>query len=191
MPGEYLPDDLKGLWKELASNPVEVSPEDLRREAGKLRNFVRLRNAFVVGVCCFIIVAYCVFAYRSPTTLERIGAVLSIAGAANVIVQFLRRRSRKMPESGAIESIHFYRTELERHRDFHRGKGIISWLLPLLPGPILFNVAFAVDRPMFAPIVELQMAGFLVIAALVVPVNLWFARKYQRRIDALDASHKQ
>jgi hypothetical protein len=141
-------------------------------------------------VCCFIIVAYSVFAYLSPTALERIGAVLSIAGAANVIVQFLKRASRKMPDAGAIESIRFYRAELERHRDFHRGKGIISWLLPFLPGPILFNVAFAVDRPMFARIIELQMAGFLVIAALAVPANLWFARKYQRRIDALDASHK-
>lgn len=191
MAGDYLPDDLKGLWRELASNPVEVSPDKLRRDARRLRNFVRLRNTFVVGVCCFIIVAYSVFAYRSPTTLERIGALLAIAGAANVIVQFLRRTSRKLPEAGAIESIHFYRAELERHRDFHRGRGIASWLLPLLPGPILFNIAFAVDRPMFAPIVELQMAGFLVIAALVVPVNLWFARKYQRRIDALDASHQQ
>ena len=191
MPSDYLPDDLKGLWRELASNPREVSPEELRREARKLRNFVRLRNSFVVGVCCFIIAAYSVFAYRSPTALERIGALLSIAGAANVIVQFLRRTSRKMPDAGAIESIRFYRAELERHRDFHRGKGIRSWLLPMLPGPILFNVAFALDRPMFAAIVALQMAGFLMIAALAVPVNLWFARKYQHRIDALDASHKQ
>ena len=32
------------------------------------------------------------------------------------------------------------------------------------------------------------MVTFLVIAAVVVPLNLRMARKYQRRIDALDAA---
>lgn len=64
--------------------------------------------------------------------------------------------------------IRFYRAELERQRDFHRGKGVLSWLLPVLPGPILFNLGFALDRPKFAPLVALQMAGFLILAAIVV-----------------------
>jgi hypothetical protein len=191
MKSDYLPDDLKRLWKELESNPVEVSPDQLRSEARRLRSGVRLRNSFVVGVCCFIIAAYAFFTVRSHTTLERIGSVLSIAGAANVIVQFLKRPSRNMPEFGAIESIRFYRAELERHRDFHRGKGIMAWLLPVLPGPILFNVGFALDRPMLAPIIKLQMAVFLMCAAIVVPLNLRMVRKYQRRIDALDAAQRQ
>jgi hypothetical protein len=191
MRSDYLPDDLKKLWKELASNPVQVSADDLRRESRKLRTGLGFRNWFVVGVCCIIIAAYGLFFFFSKTPLERIGSVLSIAGAANVIVQFLKRPARTMPDSGAIESISFYRAELERHRDFHRGKGISSWLLPLLPGPIIFNVAFALDCPIFAPIVTLQMAAFLMIAAIVVPLNLRMARKYQRRIDALDASQRQ
>jgi hypothetical protein len=185
MRSDYLPDDLKRLWQELASNPVQVSPDDLRREAGRLRGGVRLRNSFVVAVCCLIIAAYSLFTIRSRTALERVGAVLSIAGAANMIVQFLKRPGRTIPDFGAIESISFYRAELERHRDFHRGKGIRSWLLPLLPGPIIFNLAFALDRPMFAPIVALQMAVFLIAAAIVFPLNLRMARKYQRRLDAL------
>jgi hypothetical protein len=190
MRSDYLPDDLKKLWKELALNPVQVSADDLRRESGKLRTRLGLRNWFVAGVCCVIIAAYGLFFFVSKTALERIGSVLSIAGAANVIVQFLRRPARTMPESGAIESIRFYRAELERQRDFHRGRGIGSWLLPGLPGPIIFNVAFALDRPIFAPIVELQMAVLAMAAAIVVPLNLAMARKYQRRIDALDASQR-
>jgi hypothetical protein len=190
MRSDYLPDDLKKLWKELALNPVQVSADDLRRESRKLRSGLGVRNWFVVGVCCIIIAAYGLFFFLSKTALERIGSALSIAGAANVIVQFLRRPARTMPDSGAIESIRFYRAELERHRDFHRGRGIGSWLLPVLPGPIIFNAAFALDRPIFAPIVELQMAVFLMIAAIVVPLNLAMARKYQHRIDALDASQR-
>ena len=191
MRSDYLPDDLKRLWKELASNPVRISPDDLRREARKLWAGVRLRNWFVVGVCCIIIAAYGVFFFASKTALERIGSVLSIAGAANVIVQFLKRPARTMPDFAAIECIRFYRAELQRQRDFHRGRGVGSWLLPLLPGPIIFNVAFALDRPMFAPLVKLQMACFLMAAAIVVPLNLRLARKYQRRLDALDAAQNQ
>jgi len=187
MRSDYLPDDLRRLWQELALNPVQVSADDLRREASKLRARLSLRNWFVAGVCCVIIAAYGFFFFRSKTALERIGSALSIAGAANVIVQFLKRPARTMPSASAMESIRFYRAELERHRDFHRGKGIASWLLPGLPGPIIFNIAFALDRPIFAPIVGLQLAAFLMIAALVVPLNLRMARKYQRRIDALDA----
>jgi hypothetical protein len=188
MRSDYLPDDLKKLWKELASNPVQVSADDLRNESRRLRTGLRFRNWFVVGICCIIITAYSLFLFRSNTALERIGSVLSIAGTANVIVQFLKRPARTMPDSGAVESIRFYRAELERHRDFHRGKGIHSWLLPFLPGPMIFNIAFALDRPIFAPIVALQMAAFLMIAAIIVPLNLRMARKYQQRIDALDAS---
>ncbi len=188
MRSDYLPSDLKQLWKELASNPVQVSPDDLRRETRKLRSGVLLRNWFATAVCCFAIAAYGMFAFRSTTNLERIGAVLAIAGGINVIVQYLRRPVRSMPEFGANESIRFYRAELERHRDFHRIRGIGAWLLPLLPGPILFNVAFAVDHPKFASIIELQMLVFLMLAALVFPLNLRMARRYQRRLDALNAS---
>jgi Flp pilus assembly protein TadB len=190
MRSDYLPEELSRLWRELASNPVPVSPDDLQREARRLRNRVRLRNSFVVGVCCFIVAVYGFFFVASKTALERIGSALAIAGAANMAVQFLRRPGRSMPDSGAIECSRFYRGELERHRDFHRGKGVGSWLLAFLPGPIVFNVAFALGRPMFAPLVELQIALMVMAVAILVPLNLRLARRYQRRIDALDASRK-
>jgi hypothetical protein len=188
MRSDYLPDDLKTLWQELATNPVQISPVELRREARRLGSGVRLRNSFVVVVCSLIITAYTFFAFRSSTAFERIGAILSVAGTINVIVQYLKRPSTTLTELGTTESIRFYRAQLERHRDFHRGKGICAWLLPVLPGPIIFNVAFAIDRPVFAPIVAFQMAIFLLAAIVVFPLNLRMARKYQRRIDALDFS---
>jgi hypothetical protein len=191
MRSDYLPEDLKKIWKELASNPVQVSADDLRRESRKLRTGLRLRNWVVVGVSCIVIAVYSLFFFRSGTALERIGSLLSIVGTANVIVQFSRRPARTMPDSSAIESISFYRAELERQRDFHRGKGIVSWLLPFLPGPIVFNIGFALDRPIFAPIVGMQMAVFLMASAIVVPLNLRLARKYQRRIDVLNAFGRQ
>ena len=44
---------------------------------------------------------------------------------------------------------------------------------------------------MLAPIIELQMAVFVMAAAIVMPLNLRMAAKYQRRIDALEASHRE
>ena len=188
---DYLPGDLNRLWQELASNPVRVSPDDLRREVRKLRSRVRLRNSFISGVCCFIIAAYCVFLFHSTTAMERIGSAVSIVGTTFVAIQCLRRPARLIPDSGAIECIRFYRDELERQRDLHRGKGVLSWLLPFLPGPILFNAAVAMDSTMLAPLLWLQTVVFLTIATIVVALNLRLARKYQRRLDALDASQRQ
>lgn len=185
---DYLPGDLNRLWQELASDPVRVSADDLRREAQKLRSRVRLRNSFICGVCCFIIAVYCVFLFHSITAWERIGSALSIAGTAFVAIRFLRRPARRIP---AIECVSFYRAELERQRDLHRGKGVLSWLLPFLPGPILFNAAVALDSPMLAPLLWLQMGVFLMIAIIVVALNVRLARKYGSRLDALDASQRQ
>ena len=183
----YLPDDLKRLWQELAANPRQVSADELRREAARLRSVVLLRNCFVTAVCCFVVAAYAFFFWRATTALERIGSALSIVGVPLAVAQFLRRPARTIPVGSTMESVSFYRTQLERQRDFHRLKGVFSWLLPVLPGPILFNLGFALDRPKFAPLVELQMAGFLIISVIVVALNLRMARRFQRRLDALDA----
>jgi hypothetical protein len=183
----YLPDDLKRLWQELAASPRQVSAEDLRREAAKLRRLVLVRNCFVTAVCCFVVGAYGFFFLRATTVLERIGSAASIVGIPLAVMQFLKRPARSIPVADALESTRFYRAELERQRDFHRVTGVFSWLLPVLPGPILFNLGFALDRPKFAPLVELQMAGFLIISVIVVVLNLRMARRFQGRLDALDA----
>lgn len=184
MRSDYLPSDLTVLWKELAANPRAISADELKREARKLGGVVGLRNWFVTMVGSLAAAAYAFFLMRSKTALERAGAAMSIAGVAFVIYRFLSRPMRRLPQSAAVECTRFYRAELERQRDFHRR--VLAWLLPMLPGPILFNVAFAIDRPMFAALVELQLVGMLMIAAIVVPLNLRMARKIQRRIDALD-----
>jgi len=174
MRSDYLPDDLKTLWKDLATNPVPVSADDLRRESRKLRGGVGLRNWFASGVSFFVVVAYSVYFFVFKTALERIGSALAIAGAINVIVQFLRRPARPMPDAVAIECIRFYRSVLESQRDFHLGKGVFSALLPILPGPIIWAIGFALCVRYLHRFIKLEMVAFL-----------------QRRIDALDASQRQ
>ncbi len=191
MRSDYLPNDLKRVWKELEANPAPPTPEDLRREAGRLRGGVRFRNWFAAGVASFVAVGYFMFLLVFKTPLERVGAVLAIAGAVNVIYQFLKRPARAVPDLGATDSIHFYRSELERQRDFHRGKGVFSWLLPILPGPLIWNIGFAIAHPFVALFVKVELTAFLLIAAVVVPLNLRMARRIQRRIDALEPSQNR
>ena len=61
-----------------------------------------LRNFFVSGVCSFIMAAYGFFFFRSTTALERVGSLVSIAGAALAIFQFLRRPVRDIANCGGL-----------------------------------------------------------------------------------------
>ena len=104
-----------------------------------------------------VLAAYGIYFFVLKTALEQIGSALAMAGGINA----------------AIACIRFYRSELERLRDFHLGKGIFSWLLPL-PGPIVWAIGFALCVRYLHRFIKLEMVAFL-----------------QRRIDALDASQRQ
>src|SRR5260370_27167279 len=95
-----------------------------------------------------------------------------------------------MPDMGETDCMSFYRAELERQRDFHRGRWFWSRLLIFLPGPLVFCVGFAQAYPGLALYIWLEFATLLILAPIAVLLNLGLARKYQRRIDALDASLK-
>jgi hypothetical protein len=90
-----------------------------------------------------------------------------------------------------MDCIRFYRRELERQRDFHRGTWLWSRLLIFLPGPLLFCMGFARVHPDAATYIWLEFAAIVVLAGIAVPLNLRLARKYQSRIDSLDRSSKE
>lgn len=190
MAGDYLPDDLKVLWKEQSVNPLQVSPHQLRKEVEKLRTGVRRRSIVGGGVATIVIVAWTLFFFVFPSWLQRLGSILTVAGTLYMVVQLRLRPARAMPDVGETDCIRFYRAELERQRDFHQGKWFWSRLLIFVPGPIIWIVGFARAYHKLAPFIWLELAAFLVFAALAVPANLGLARKYQRRLDALDKSLK-
>ena len=187
MAGDYLPGDLKTLWKELSTNPLQLSPDQLRKEMEKLRKGLRRRFFIGGGAALSAIAAWTLYFFLFPNRLQRIGSVLTALGAGYTIVQLKLRPARNMPDVGETGCTEFYRAELERQRDFHRGKWFWSRLLILLPGPLVFCVGFAQAYPEIALFIWLNLAAILILAVIAVPLNLRLARKYQRRIDALDA----
>ena len=108
-----------------------------------------------------------------------------------LVYQLHERRNRKLPsESQPSDCTAFYRTELERQRDFHRGTWFWSRLIILVPGYILFLIGFATAHPELKP--ELAVIGvcFMALCIAAIPLNLRLSRKYQRQIDELDSLPK-
>jgi hypothetical protein len=54
------------------------------------------------------------------------------------------------------------------------------------PGPVIWTVGFAQAYPKLATGIHLELAALLILAVIAVPLNLRLARRFQRRIDALD-----
>lgn len=187
MTGDYLPDDLKRLWQELSTSPLQLSPEQLRQEVEKLQKGLRRRLVIGGGAALSVIAAWTLYFFLFPNRLQRIGSVLTALGAGYTIVQLKMRPARAMPNVGETGCSDFYRAELERQRDFHRGKWFWSRLLIFLPGPLVFCLGFAQAFPELAWLIWLNLAAILILAVIAVPLNLRLARRYQRRIDALDA----
>ena len=177
MAGDYLPDDLKVLWKEQSVNPLRISPQQLRKEAEKLRTGVRRRSIVGGGAVTIVILAWTLFFFVFQNWLQRLGSILTVAGNLYMLVQLRLRPARAMPGVGETDCIRFYRAELERQRDFHRGKWFWSRLLILFPGPIIWIVGFARAYPQLEPSIWLVFAAFLIFAAMAVPANLGLARK--------------
>jgi hypothetical protein len=186
-----LPDDLKILWKEAGTDRPMFSPDGLRKDAERLRAR-RRRVDIVLRVCMSSFVAYfalCFFLLHD--TLTRIGSILGVFGFGYWLVRLVVERGRTIPDLGETDAVRFYRAELERVRDSHR-RTMWRWLI--LPPPfILFDLFFARIYEKRWPFIAwfLWFSCALLLAVFVIWVPLMYlrvARKYQSRIDALDAA---
>jgi hypothetical protein len=188
--GDYLTGSLENLWKELSANPHQISPDQLRKESEKLQTGLRKRSIIGGGAAFIVIAGWTIFFFVFHNTLMRIGSILTVAGAAYEVIQLLMRPARATPDLAGTACVTFYRAELKRQRDFHKGTWFWSRLLVFLPGPLLWYVGLANAFPQFALFIWLQLVVFLTLGAIAIPLNLRLARKYQRPIDALDLSLK-
>jgi len=193
MPCDDLPDDLKILWKEAGANPPMFSTDQLRKEIERMQAR-RRRGNLVLGVCMAFFVAcftMSFFFFPFNNTLTRIGSIVSVLVCGGWLVLILREGARVGSDPGDTPGVRFYRAELERARDSHRG---LLWRFLLLPPPfILLDLglaqALAKFSPFVAPLMWFDCALLLAAFVILVPMKqLRLARKYQSRIDALDAT---
>ena len=193
MPCEEWPDDLKIPWKEAGMNGQVFSPNQLRAEAEKMQ--AKLRRTYLifsVGLSTAVAsYAFIIFSFHYfQSTLMLLGSGLALVGFGYLVIETLVKRARALPELGETDGLRFYRTELERKRDWIRG---IAWRLPLILVPV-----FLVD----AGLTQLLLKSSAFLAGISLSwgvfllgfIGVWFplknsktARKYQQRIDALNS----
>jgi hypothetical protein len=184
------PIDVKTVWQTQSAEGTSMPLEEIRGRVGQLEK--KLRKRYTVGgiVCVFIMVAFTRTLFVQSNLIEEIGSVLTVIGAAYIGYQILLIRKKPIGavvgETEWSTSAKFYRSELERQRDFHRGLWFWSRLVIFLPGPLIRLIGRAVVHPELVHRIWVVAILFIMLAITGVATNLWRAREYQRDIDELD-----
>jgi hypothetical protein len=119
------PTDVKHIWQNQSVEGTTVSQEEIRSRIRQLEQSLRKRY-WIGGIITVVLTAsFTRHLFIDANLIERIGSVLTIIGTGYLAYQLLLIRKKL---GGAIkgqieppDSATFYRTELERQRDFHRG----------------------------------------------------------------------
>jgi hypothetical protein len=206
MTNELSPNDVRSIWQNQAVEVTQMTLEDIREGTGKLEAMTHKRN-LRGGIACIIVMAsfgLAIFAlpkmtsghfsFTVPNLIQRIGAALTVIGAGYMAYQLLLIRRRPEGATATTEpaaGLRFYRAELERQRDFHRGLWFWSRVVIFTPGPLVFCVGLAIAHPNDVRPAYIIAAVLVLEVILGIRLNLGLARRYQREIDTLDAAEKQ
>lgn len=180
--------DVKNIWQNQSVEGTTMSLEEIKKKMSQLQKKTRLRNV-IVGLQLPLISVICArLLSKTGNLIEGIGAALLVIGVAYVGYQLLLIRKQPASVIGKNEpltSAMFYRTELERQRDFHRGLWLWSRLFVLVPGALVLLIGGVIEHPERMHPIR-PMAILVVFLAFTVTRNLKLARKYQREIDSFD-----
>jgi uncharacterized membrane protein YjjP (DUF1212 family) len=183
------PTDVKSIWQNESVEGTTMSLEEIKKKIGQLQKKMRQRSV-VVGLALLFMVAVCArLLFKAGNLIEGIGAALLVIGAGYVGYQLLLIREKPasvIRENEPLAGAMFYRIELERQRDFHRGLWLWSRLVMVLPGVVVLQIGRALEHPERIHRIRLIGVAVVVLAVLQVARHLRLARKYQREIDALE-----
>jgi hypothetical protein len=192
MTGDPSDFDPQRLWQSQAKEYDAMTLAEIHRNARRLESRVQRRNAVEYVSCGVAIVGFMpALLLAGHAWMVQAGAALVMLAVVFVAWQLHRRGSvdaSPLPGETLVDS---YRRQLTRQRDALRTVGF--WYIgPLVPGltMLLLGMWFQVHRP-GVPAGRAH-AGILVTAAFAAVVfigvwllNLWAARRLQKRIDEL------
>jgi Mg2+/citrate symporter len=191
MANEIPPNDVKTLWQHQQPKEIRMSVDEIRKRAEQYRKRVHRRTLLGSAIAYSLIACFVLALFVLPNVLARTGSCLTIVACAYMLYQLHRRRGEALsPQSTGVAGIRAYRTELERQRDFHRGRWFWSRLLIFVPSYLLFIAGFAIAHPELAKVLAAIAMVAVIVAILAVPLQQKESKWYQRRIDELDALEK-
>jgi hypothetical protein len=179
-------DALRQAW---AAQPVAgtaPSLAQLKTKARRAQRSVALRNALEYAAVLSVVIAGGAMVVEEGPLLMRISALLMVAGMLYLVAQLHGRASaRKPPRDGtAIDYLDFLQLELARQQ--RAARSAWRWyLLPFVPGSMVFLLASAVEEPEY-PWVGM-LAGFAILLVGVHLLNVFRARRIGRRLAALQS----
>jgi hypothetical protein len=180
-------DDVVTFWQAQGTDGFRMSTEDIHRKIETMNRKVRRRTIDGYLVCAILIVFFVGWMFVGMSSLQTLGAVLTIIGLGYLVWQIRQNRFRGAAtgDAGNKASLDHLRTELARQRDFHRGATFWWRMLVFVPGPLVFFAGFAQAHPEVVRTIRYETIAFVVLAIAAIPLNLWMARGYQRQIDEL------
>jgi hypothetical protein len=189
MNGETRPDETKKLWQDQPLEGMTMSLKEVHERIEKLSRQVRRRNLIGGFACITVLLGFAYFSVNAYNSMERIGAVLTALGAGYIMFQLVGGKM-KIGARGLqaqAESMAYYRSELQRQRDFHRGVWFWSRLIVFAPGPFIFLIGVAQATPTQARYMWIEAAVVAGLLLWAIPRNLRLSRCYQRELDSLDS----
>lgn len=186
--------ELCQAWQTQPHSPFQMSSEALRKSMKKLSRTLLIRDGTVWMIGLFEAGWFTWMLIALPEVFIKAAACLIILGMGFMVGQTWldqrrRRIARIMAEaSGGVDSIQFFRSELERQREFHRGLPFWSRLFALLPGLLTFGISAIVFYPWPGNLVGCAVTAVtLLTVPLAIRLNRKRSRMYQCQIDRLDA----
>jgi FtsH-binding integral membrane protein len=195
MPGEFHLNDPKKIWQEQPTEPIKMSLEEIRRKAHKLQTKSRLKVVAAMAIGLFLCIAFARMAVVVEDVIPRIGwGMLSVYGLYGAYAAYKWIWPGRLAEAATLcTSLDFYRSELERKRDYERHiwrRSGVPFCFAGLALAIIPELIPALQTPRLL----LNAAPFFVLLAIWF-VLFFFIRKrnrvkLQREIDELDALEK-
>ena len=192
-------DDIRSLWQSMPVDPVLISMDEMRARTQKFEQKIRRRNYIEYAASVLVVAIFGWYAtFPLPATPLWPIANLMIIGGILLVVWNLHRKARASAppsDASAATLIDFQRAEFARQRDSL--KTVWRWyVLPVVPGLILWFIAVAVGIPAKDPVrAAIVLSGtalvVLVVFAAIILLNLLGAAHLQRQIDALDRYKEQ
>jgi len=186
-------DVIRELWQRQSGSSFSMEPDEIQRRLSRLQADLRDVQMVVYIFCPGMAIWFAYWlTFTTQPIITRAGLLLLVLGMSFWVGQFWlysRDRQKALVNSnvaGQTSCLEFYRAELVRQRDFHRG-GWFWWRLFAMYSGLFLGGWAPLDHQATFRSRVINLIVVSILAALTVWLSYRKSRKLQRQIDAVEA----